>query len=106
KKFIEDTEIASFYTKNGDNYSICRADYEEVVIVSLTLEPIGNLSMLIKATNEIGFFKDGNFPWIISLYDLVVIADLIENPLLFIHYIRRRENFLRNPILSTTDELD
>lgn len=62
--------------------------------------------MLIKTTNDIGYFNDEHFPWIISLYDLVVFADLFENPIMFIHYIKQRKKFLSHQFLSTYEELD
>lgn len=105
-KYIEDSGIAEFKTKSGKQVLIDRKDFDEIVIVSLTLEPIGNMSMVIKATNDIGFFQDGHFPWIISIYDLVVLADLFENPLMLIHYIKRRKKFLSHKTLSTYEELD
>jgi hypothetical protein len=105
-KYIEDNEVAEFKTKTGDQILITRKDYDEVIIVSLTLEQVGNLSMLIKATNDIGYFQEGHFPWIISIYDLLVFTDLIENPFLFILYIKRRKTFLSHKMLSIYEELD
>lgn len=105
-KYIEESGVAEFKTKNGELVSVSKKDFDEIVIVSLTLEPIGNLSMSIKATNDIGYFNDGHFPWLISIYDLVILADLIENPIMLIHYIKRRKKFLSHKILSTYEELD
>jgi hypothetical protein len=105
-KYIDSNKISEFKTKNGKKYEIERNKFDDVVLVTLTLEPIGNLSMHIKATNKIGYFNNGHFPWIISIYDLVVIADLFYNPLLFIHYIKRRKAFLSHDFLHTHEELD
>lgn len=105
-KYIEKCGNAEFKTKKGELVSINRKDFDEIVIVSLTLEPVGNLSMLIKATNEIEYFNEGHFPWIISIYDLVILADLIENPIMLIHYIKRRNKFLSHKLLSIYEELD
>ncbi|MBP1640131.1 MAG: Uncharacterized protein H6Q17_1714 [Bacteroidetes bacterium] len=105
-KYIEQSDSAKFKTKYGEQVLINRKDFNEIIIVSLALEPVGNLTMSIKATNDIGYFQDEHFPWIISLYDLVVLADLFENPILLIHYIKRRKKFLSHKILSTYEELD
>jgi hypothetical protein len=105
-KYIEESGVVEFKTKSGEQVLINRKDFDEIVIVSLTLEPVGNMSMAIKATNDIGFFQDEHFPWIISIYDLVVLADLFENPLMLVHYIKRRKKFLSYKILSTYEELD
>lgn len=105
-KYIDSNEVSEFKTKNGKKYHLRRNQFNDIVLVTLTLEPLGNLSMYIKATNKIGYFKDGHFPWIVSLYDLVVIADLFYNPLLFVHYIKRRKAFLSHDFLQTHEELD
>jgi hypothetical protein len=105
-KYIEESGVAEFKTKSGEQVLINRKDFDEIVIVSLTLEPVGNMSMAIKATNDIGFFQEEHFPWIISIYDLIVLADLFENPLMLVHYIKRRKKFLSHKILSTYEELD
>lgn len=104
--YIENSETADFRTKNGEQVLVSRKDFDDIIIVSLTLEPIGSLAMSIKATNDLGYFNNDHFPWIISLYDLVVLADLFENPIMLIHYIKRRRNFLSHEILSTYEELD
>lgn len=105
-KYISKSEVSEFKPKKGNKFEIARSQFDEVIIVSLTFEAIGNLSMSIKATNDIGYFNDGHFPWIISIYDLVVLADLFENPIMLIHYIKRREKFLSHKALSTYEELD
>ena len=105
-KYIEKNGIAEFKTKSGEQVQINRKDFDDIIIVSMTLEPVGNLSMSIKATNDIGYFNDGHFPWIISIYDLIVLVDLFENPIILIHYIKRRKKFLSHRLLSTYEELD
>ena len=105
-KYIEENVIAEFKTTDRAKVEINRNDFDDIIIVSMTLEPIGNLSMSIKATNELGYFNEGHFPWIISIYDLIVLADLFENPIMLIHYIKRRKKFLSSKLLSTYEELD
>ncbi len=105
-EYMENNTLAEFQTKQGKRFIINRSEWDHVNIVILILEPIGNLSMLIKSTNEIGYFNDKYFPLIISLYDLVVIADLFENPIMLIHYINKRRQFLAFNSISTYDELD
>lgn len=105
-RYLSANEVSEFKPKKSKWFYLNNKDFDEILIISLTLEPIGNMSMVIKATNDIGFFQEGHFPWIISIYDLVVLADLFENPLMFIHYIKRRKKFLSHKTLSTYEELD
>ena len=105
-KYIEQNSKSEFKPKKSSKIELDRSQYDDVVIVLLILEPIGNLSMSVKATNQIGYFDDGHFPWIISIYDLIVIADLFDNPFLLIQYIKRRKKFLSSNLLSIYEELD
>jgi hypothetical protein len=105
-KYLNENDIAKFYTKNGRKVKIKTGSFEEIIIVSLVLEPIGNLSMLIKTTNKLEYFKENHFPLVLSLYDLITIADMFENPLLFIHYLKRRKRFLSRDEMSVHEELD
>lgn len=105
-KYIEENDEAEFDTEHSGKFKIRKEDFDEIVIVSLTLEPIGNLAMSIKATDSLGYFKEGYFPWIISIYDLIVLRDMIENPFMFIHYIRKRKAFLSHNHVSTYEEID
>jgi hypothetical protein len=104
--YINSCNSAEFKTKDRKHIEISKKDFDEVIIVSLAMEPIGNLAMLMKATNEIGYFKDGHFPWIISIYDLFIMADLFENPFMLIHYIKQRKKFLEYHNVSIHEELD
>lgn len=105
-KYIEENEEAEFTTDHLGKFKIKKDDFDEIVIVSLTLEPVGNLAMSIKTTDNLGYFKEGHFPWIISIYDLIVLRDMIENPFMFIHYIRKRKEFLSHNHVSTYEETD
>lgn len=105
-KYIEDNKSVEFKTEQGEKIIINRDHFDDIVITSLTLDPIGNIAMHIRATNEIDYFNSGHFPWIISLYDLVSLADFIENPIMFIHYLKRRKKFLSYSLLSSYEELD
>ncbi len=105
-KYIEHNLKSEFKPKKSIKIELNQSQYDDIVIVSLILEPIGNLSMSVKATNQIGYFNDGHFPWIISIYDLIVLADLFDNPFLLIQYIKRRKKFLSSNLLSIYEELD
>lgn len=105
--FIKNADEAIFFTKNKkDKFIIDPKKYDEFFIISLTLEPVGHLTPLIKVANDLNFFEDNVFPWIISIYDLIVIADHIEMPILFLHYLRRRRRFLELNHFSVYEEID
>ncbi|TKC06535.1 hypothetical protein FA048_15090 [Pedobacter polaris] len=106
KKFIETSSIATFRTSNGEITTIDSNDYDEYIIVSLTLEPIGHLTPLVKVGNDLGYFEKDVFPWIISIYDLIVIRDFISHPILLLHYLKRRKSFLLHESIHIYEETD
>lgn len=104
--YIRNKPEAEFLTEKNKTVKFSRDDFDEIILVSLILEPIGNVTPLIRTTNELGFFKQDIFPWIISIYDLQVIADHLELPVLLPHYIKRRREFLSRKIMHIFEEID
>lgn len=104
--FINCKSKVQFLDHSGRTISFCKHDYDTVILLTLTLEPLGNVTPLIRANDEIGYFKNGIFPWIVSLYDLIIIKDHIELPEMLIHYIKRRKAFLEKEIMSVFEEAD
>lgn len=104
--FIKSRPNTEFFTDKNKVVKFSRKDFDEIVLISLVLEPVGNVTPLIRTTNELGFFKQDIFPWIISIYDLQVIADHLEMPVLLPHYIKRRREFLSKKIMYVFDEMD
>jgi hypothetical protein len=77
-----------------------------VFLVSLSLEPISHLTLAMHADTSLGIFGKGDFPWMVSLYDLMVIADIIDCPAMFPHYVKRRVHLGSQGFLKAFDELD
>jgi hypothetical protein len=106
KKYITGSDLAVFTTQNGKQIEVDPKLYDEFIIVSLTLEPLGHLIPLLKVTNDLDYFGGGVFPWIISIYDLIVIADHMELPILLLHYLKRRKRFLEVDNINIYEEID
>lgn len=104
--YVRGTTAAEFLTDRNKKVVFNKKDYDEVILISLVLEPIGNVTPLIRATNDLGYFKHDVFPWIISVYDLLVIADHFELPVLLPHYIKRRKEFLERKVMHVFEEID
>jgi len=104
--YIQDSDAPKFKTKKSKKFDIDKSKIDNYIFLSLTLEPVGNISLEFKVNENLGYFDQNNFPFIISLYDLIVIADIIENPILFFYYIKRRKLVLSENYFSTYEELD
>jgi len=80
------------------------AGAEEFIPVIVTLDHTGSMTTDIETVREQPF---GRAPWIVSLLDLYTLADLLEKPWRFKHYVRRRIDVLRDDrTVIAFDELD
>ena len=106
KAYIDSNNLPEFERSDGTIFNLNKRDLMETFLVSLTLEPIGHLTALIHAENDLDVLRKGEFPWMVSVYDLLVIADLIEYPSMLPHYIKRRIRCAKQGLLKAIDELD
>jgi hypothetical protein len=85
-------------------------DYINTFLLNITLENFNEIATLIHRFKNTGFYKHDEFPWSVNINDLKTIADFIEFPSQFIHYIYRRLKINnRSKSLTeiyTSDELD
>lgn len=81
-------------------------EIRDIIMISVSLATIGHLTALLHADSDIGFFKNGEYSWVVSIYDLIVIGDMIELPPMFTHYVKRRVYTAHKGFLEAHDELD
>lgn len=103
-RYLRSNLNPEFKTKNGKRYNINMESINKVVLVSLTLESIGTLSVQMKNDNSV--FESDDFPLTTNIFDLQVYADLFDNPFLFIHFIKERKRFLKIKNADVFEELD
>ncbi len=92
--------------KDGSTFELQKNNIKYVFLISLTLEPLGHLTSFIHAKSNLDLFKEGDMPWMVNLYDLMVITDLIDYPPMLSHYVKRRIRISKQGILKSHDELD
>lgn len=99
--YIERVPVATFRSDVGP-VEIRRTDFDQVHLISLTLEQLGHI-----VNNAGAFFQAGQAraPLTLSIDDLEVIADILTRPAPFLHYIKRREAYLPHPHIQNGDEL-
>lgn len=107
KSYIDSTKKPRFRRQSDSStFKLNKDDIKDVFLISLSLEPLGNLTGLMHAKSELGVFSGEDLPWIISLYDLMVITDFIEHPSMFPHYVKRRIQTAEQGLIMAHDELD
>ena len=91
---------------DGTTLSIERHDIEDIFLVTLTLEPLAHVSAALHSGGKSSLSADEGLPWVVNLYDLMVIADCVDLPPMFPHYIKRRLRVAEQGFLSAPEELD
>ena len=73
--------------------------------VNVTLESLSGFATGLKDIEPFGFFKDYEYPWFVYLYDLDIVASLLQEPIYFIHYLEQRMKAQKQNIFSSSSEL-
>jgi hypothetical protein len=83
--------------------------FKKFYLVNVCVEDFSKLAIdlnLVKSWNP-EFIKGNQYPWVVSIYDLMVMSDLLENePKIFIHYLDQRFQLAMTSGLQAIDELD
>lgn len=90
----------------GDEVVVAAGSAHTKVLVSATLAPLGHITASLHSEESAGLFKPGEYSWVVSLYDLMVIADILDQPFALPHYLTRRLATARLGFLAAPDELD
>lgn len=106
KAYILSNANVSFRRQAGGGNFIIPEGIRNVVMISVSLATLGHLTAFLHADSEIGFFRDGEYSWVVSIYDLIVLADIIDLPSMFPHYVMRRVYTAHQGFLEAHDELD
>ncbi|MBN7443198.1 hypothetical protein I3U51_21930 [Mycobacteroides abscessus subsp. abscessus] len=78
----------------------------EIRSVAVCLDDIGPLAIAMDDLRRAGILGDDKLPWITSLHDLSVIAQVVDRPAEFLLYVRRRSDSGIAKLYRATDELD
>lgn len=108
RDWIQDRESAEFVERSsGHRILVRRADVAEVFLVTL----VGSGAWALIAANlarlaPLGLFVDGEYPWALSLNDLLVVAECLELPSQLFDFLRRRYHAQRSWKFRFHDEWD
>ncbi len=90
----------------GDRSWLDLSHIREVRSVTALLDDLGPLSAAIGDLQCVGIVSQDRPPWIASLHDLAVIAEICDRPAEFLLYLRRRTNSGVTTYYRAFDELD
>jgi hypothetical protein len=106
RRYIKTTDKPMFRLNDGGAFEIPKKRIDRVFMVTITLEALDAFVTNLYQLEDLGLFAKGDLPWTVSLFDLEVIADLVEFPSQFIHYLRRRHRLNQIKRVFAYEELD
>ncbi|WP_080580231.1 hypothetical protein [Clavibacter michiganensis] len=82
------------------------SNVREIRSVAVCLDDFGPLATGLDELVRSGVIESDRFPWITSIHDLMIIADVLDRPAEFLLYLRRRTESEVSLKYSAVDELD
>lgn len=109
-KFIKENEIPEFtYAKDGNRHTLT-IDKNRITAfykITVTFEQLSMIGMELGNLIKAGIISDEyKGAWIVSIYDLMVFRDLIENEEDFKEYLGYRMNLYDRTDIAFIDEID
>ncbi|MDM5257051.1 nuclease-related domain-containing protein [Bacillus toyonensis] len=112
RRYIEENEISIFTDRNGKEIFTLKnkEDYFNLFLINTTLDNFGEAATKLHELSNIGVYRYKEYPWSVNLNDLMKIAEFIEFPSQFLHYVHRRlkvNNRIQiESVIDSSSELD
>lgn len=85
---------------------VSRKDFAQVTLCAVNLDPFTELSAKAYHLRELVGRQETTRFWALSLSDLLTYSDLFENPLVFLHFVEKRNQATASSKVVLDDELD
>lgn len=105
RNYIQSKDVAKFYSKNCNEITISKNNYENIFLINVTLEKLDFLATELDDMKVFGLNKSDDWFWSVYLNDLRIISELVEFPTEFLLYLDRRLQVIEHQFYSS-DELD
>lgn len=107
RSYIDSVDAPEFRTRTGERIVLDKDSFDEVIMMTVTLDTLGVFPAIMHRIAELDLFSDDDLPWTIPITDLRVICELVEFPSQLVHYMRRRLRLSELGLtVRATDELD
>ncbi|MDD5313118.1 MAG: hypothetical protein PHO26_08815, partial [Dehalococcoidia bacterium] len=105
--YIKSTNEAPFFDeKHNPVISIKVSEVNDFFLINISFAQLTFLASHLASIKKLGIINGYEWPWTISLNDLRAIAEIIEHPVEFIHYLKSRIKANDIEQLQFYDELD
>jgi hypothetical protein len=106
RRYIDATSSAVFELPSGVSVVIDRASFDLRFVIALTLEDVNFFIADPEHLAILEGFADEHLPWIVNLLTLQAIAQFIQFPAEFVHYVSRRLELNLLKKVGAVEELD
>lgn len=105
--YIENTDSPEFVEKStGRILKIDKSRIKKTFLLTVSLHNLAGLATTLAVFQDIGLFRDSDYPFSVSIADLEFIAEFCDCPDVFLNYIERRLEIQKLDIAFRGDELD
>jgi hypothetical protein len=105
--YIDSSKKADFFDEEGNLIvSVSGARFSHEYLILVTLEPLFVLTSHLSSAKRLGLLSGNKWPWAVYINDLRVLADIIDSPSVFLHYLNRRIELSSESAIEAHDELD
>jgi len=106
-RFIDETESPVFEeSASGRQLNVPKDQITRTFLITVSLHHLAGLANRLSSLKNLGLFRDGQYPFSISVSDLETVAQFCDGPDVFLHYVERRLAIQRDHVDILADELD
>lgn len=104
REYIKGKGQATFALSDGSEVMIDASSVRNYFLVCVTLDSYDIFAADPRRLRGLGLFPENEYPWVINIGNLQTIADFIELPSQFVHYLKKRMTM--SDQVYASDELD
>ncbi|PAV13096.1 hypothetical protein ASJ81_18745 [Methanosarcina spelaei] len=107
--YVLSSEEVGFYNNNHKQVmKIKKEDYKNIFLVNISLEAFEEYSTALNKVKlwDSKLLRGTHYPFAISIYDLMVITNILENSDDFIKYLQERISLNKKQEINSFDEID
>jgi hypothetical protein len=104
--YIRSSDQAVFTLPDGGSLTLRRDELKEFFLVTVTLDSLTPFTSTLHEIAELGIFQSDELPWAVNVLDLRVVAEMVEFPSQFLHFLHRRLRLNELKAVVAVDELD
>lgn len=105
--FIANTATPEFKEiGSGRNLIVDKSKIKRTFLLTISLHNLAGLATTLATFQDIGLFRDSEYPFSISIADLEFVSEFCEGPDIFLNYVEKRLEVQKHYIEFRGDELD